>query len=107
MPKPELNIIVCVAGTCGPMDSMGHSFLRHWSALLKTMRSTIGLKSPIACILGCTYGPRIDVAKRWAGEKSLYGTMEGKVTISIRGRVKMLKIPAALLDLALDNLPES
>ena len=57
------------------------------------------------CILGCTYGPRIDLAKRWSGEKVLYGTMDGEVTISIRGGVNMSKIPAELLDLALNNLP--
>ena len=58
------------------------------------------------CIFGCTYGPRIDVAKRWSGGKALYGNVDGEVTISIRGRVKMSKIPAELLYLVLDNLPE-
>ena len=45
------------------------------------------------------------MAKRWSGGKVLYGTVDGEVTISIRGRVTMSKIPADLLDLALDNLP--
>ncbi|MCI0780539.1 MAG: (2Fe-2S) ferredoxin domain-containing protein, partial [Chloroflexi bacterium] len=78
---------------------------------LKTAIEQHGLKERVQvtqcqCILGCTYGPRIDLSKRWSREKVLYGIIDGEVTISIRGRVKMSIIPAALLDLALDNLPE-
>ena len=111
MPKPDLNIIVCVdPRRCLHLRSNG----RDGPKLLDELRTTVeehGLKervqvTPCRYIFGCTYGPRIDVAKRWPGEKALYGTMDGEVTISIRGRVKMLKIPAELLDLALDNLPE-
>ena len=111
MPNSELNIIVCVdQRQCAHLRSNG----RNGPELLEELRAAIedhGLKERVQvthcrCIFGCTYGPRIDVAKRWSGEKALYGTMEGEVTISIRGRVKMSKIPAELLDLALDNLPE-
>lgn len=87
---------------------------RNGPALLEELRSSVkedGLKDRVQvtachCILGCTYGPRIDVARRWSGEKVLYGITDGEVTISIRGRVRMLKIPAELLALALDNLPQ-
>ncbi len=112
MPKPELNIVVCVdRRRCMNMQSNG----RNGPELLAALKSAVeerALKERVQvthcqCIFGCTYGPRIDVAKRWSGEKALYGTMDGEVTISIRGRVKMSKIPAELLDLALDNLPES
>ena len=111
MPKPDLNIIVCVdQRRCTHLRSNG----RNGPELLEELKTAIedyALKERVQvthsrCIFGCTYGPRIDVAKRWSGGKALYGTMDGEVTISIRGMVKMLKIPAELLDLALDNLPE-
>jgi len=111
MPKPDLNIIVCVdQRRCMYLRSDG----RNGPELLEDLKAAVehhGLKERVQvthcqCILGCTYGPRIDLAKRWSGGKVLYGIIDGEVTISIRGRVKMSIIPAALLDLALDNLPE-
>ena len=110
MPGLDLNIIVCTdRRRCSDLESDG----RNGAALLQGLRSVVrehGLESRVQvtscrCIFGCTYGPRIDVARRWSGEKALYGTTEGEVTISIRGTVKMLKIPAELLDLVLDNVP--
>ncbi len=110
MPRPDLNIIVCVdKRRCLSAEFDG----RNGPALLEDLRSTVkeyGLKDRVQvtachCILGCTYGPRIDVARRWSGEKILYGITDREVTISIRGRVTMLKIPTELLALALDNLP--
>ena len=110
MPKPDLNIIVCVdRRRCMYLRSNG----RNGPELLEELQAAVerhGLKERVQvthcqCILGCTYGPRIDLAKRWSREKVLYGIMDGDVTISIRGRVKMSKIPAELLDLALNNLP--
>jgi hypothetical protein len=110
MPRPDLNIIVCVdrrkclnakaGGLNGPV-------------LLEELRASVedsGLQdqvqvTPCRCILGCTYGPRIDVAQRWSGEKVLYGTTEGRVTISIRGRVTFSRIPEDLASLITDNLP--
>jgi hypothetical protein len=62
--------------------------------------------TPCRCIFGCTYGPRIDVARRWSGEKVLYGTIEGEATISRRGRVEFLEIPEDLSGLIKGNLPE-
>ena len=111
MPKPDLNIIVCVdQRRCKYLRSNGRTGPELLEDL-KTAVEQLELKKRVQvthcqCILGCTYGPRIDLAKRWSGEKVLYGTVDGEVTISIRGRVKMSIIPAALLDLALDNLPE-
>lgn len=57
------------------------------------------------CIFGCTYGPRIDVARRWSGEKLIYGAVEGDAAISRRGRVRFNKIPDDLNRLIFDNLP--
>ena len=111
MSNRELNIIVCVdQRRCAYLRSNG----RNGPEILEELKGAVeahGLQDRVqvthcGCIFGCTYGPRIDVAKRWSGEKALYGTMEGDVTISIRGRVEMLKIPAELLDLVLENLPE-
>ena len=56
------------------------------------------------CILSCTYGPRIAVAKRWSGEKRLYGTVESEVVISIRGKVTMTQPPYDLDTLLTNNL---
>ena len=112
MPKPDLNIIVCVdQRKCMHMRSNG----RNGPELLAALKSAVeerALKERVQvtqcqCIFGCTYGPRIDVAKGRSGKKVLYGTVDREVTISIRGRVKMSKIPADLLDLALDNLPKN
>ncbi len=61
--------------------------------------------SPCQCIFGCTYGPRADVIRRWDGNKRLYGSVSGRVTISVRGRVDMNAIPVDLSDMLRDNLP--
>jgi predicted metal-binding protein len=109
MARPDLNIIVCV----DPRSCLSHySRGRHGQALLQELRQVVeqdGLKdqvqvTPCRCIFGCTYGPRMDVARRWSGEKLLYGTSQGQVTISRRGRVDMHQIPADLRRLLRDNL---
>jgi predicted metal-binding protein len=111
MARPDLNIIVCV----DPRSCLSHhSRGRHGQALLQELRQVVeqdGLKdqvqvTPCRCIFGCTYGPRMDVARRWSGEKLLYGTSQGQVTISRRGRVAMNSIPADLRQLLRDNLPQ-
>ena len=110
MPTPDLNVIVCVdPRKCLHATSGG----RNGPELLETLSDSIrdsGLGdrvqvTPCRCILGCTYGPRIDVARRWSGEKRLYGTIEGEVGISIRGRVEMTRLPTNLTALLTDNLP--
>ena len=111
MVRPDLNIIVCI----DKRKCMNAGFDgRNGPAFFEDLRRSVkdfGLKDRVQvtachCILGCTYGPRIDVARRWSGEKVLYGITDREVTISIRGRVRMLKLPTELLAVALDNLPE-
>lgn len=109
---PDLRIIVCVdLRRCLKQESHG----RNGAALLQGLRAAVEEYSledrvqvtPCRCIFGCTYGPRIDVARRWSGEKVLYGTTEGEVTISVRGRVKISEIPVELSELVLNNLSPS
>jgi hypothetical protein len=111
MRRPDLNIIVCVdPRRCLRQQSRGRSS----EELLQGLKHAVqeqGLEeqvqvTPCCCIFGCTYGPRIDVARRWSGEKVLYGTVEGATTISRRGAVEFLEIPEDLLRLVQDNLPE-
>ena len=59
------------------------------------------------CILGCTYGPRFDVARRWSGEKALYGSIKGEATVTRRGRVPFAAIPDDLAHVLTDHLPET
>ena len=62
--------------------------------------------TPCLCIFGCTYGPRIDLAQRWSGEKVLYGIGNGKVSITRRGEVNLWEIPPSLPEMVRRNLPE-
>ncbi len=110
MAQPDLNIIVCV----DPRSCLSHySRGRNGRDLLLELCEVAqqeGLEhrvqvTPCRCIFGCTYGPRLDVARRWSGEKLLYGTSQGRVNISRRGRVDMNQIPADLGQLLRDNLP--
>ena len=111
MPGFDLNIIVCVdERRCLNLESGGRDSL----SILEGLRNAVKEHdlegsvqvTPCSCIFGCTYGPRIDVARRWSGGKVLYGAMEGRFTISVRGTVQLSKIPVELIDLALDNLPK-
>jgi len=111
MPRPILNIIVCVdPRRCLLQQSHG----RNGNGLLQGLKQAVkeqGLEeqvrvTPCRCIFGCTYGPRIDVARRWSGEKVLYGIVEGAATISRRGVVEFREIPEDLWGLVHDNLPE-
>ena len=111
MPGFDLNIIVCVdERRCLHMESAGRDSM----SILEGLRTAVKEHdlegrvqvTPCSCIFGCTYGPRIDVARRWSGGKVLYGTRDGEVTISVRGTVQLSKIPVELIDLALDNLPK-
>ena len=112
MTRPDLYIIVCIDDRkCMHLESRG----RNAAALLEGLKSVVkdhGLGEKVQvtrcyCIFGCTYGPRVDVIRRWSGGKALYGTTEGEVTISCRGRVKMSEVPQELLELVQDNLSES
>ncbi|MBM3943204.1 MAG: (2Fe-2S) ferredoxin domain-containing protein [SAR202 cluster bacterium] len=110
MARPDLNIIVCV----DPRSCLSHySQGRNGKDLLEELQDVVAEAqlqdhvqvTPCRCIFGCTYGPRIDVARRWDGDKRLYGTSQGQVTISRRGRVNMHRLPADLAELVRDNLP--
>lgn len=110
MPSRDLNIIVCV----DPSRCLHRYFYgRNGEELLEELQGLVRQQgcedrvqvSPCQCIFGCTYGPRVDVARRWSGEKLLYGSTSGKATISRRGTVEFSEIPQDLLDLVRRNLP--
>ena len=110
MSPADLNIIVCVdPSKCLFQQSHGRNGMQLFQALRQGVREReLGNRvqvTPCRCIFGCTYGPRVDVARRWAGDKVLYGTIQGEVTISRRGRVIFSEIPEDVLDLINDNLP--
>jgi hypothetical protein len=46
------------------------------------------------------------VARRWIGEKLLYGVIDADAVISRRGRVRFTTIPNDLSRLIFDNLPQ-
>lgn len=106
----DVNIIVCTdPARCLHRSSHG----RNAEQLLQELQHAVDqhrLQEQVQvtacrCIFGCTYGPRIDVARRWSGEKLLYGTVQGQADITRRGAVRFSKIPEDLLDLLKENLP--
>ena len=109
--RPEVNIVVCTDEYgCARWFHRG----RNAAAVLDELRHVVaGLDhdrvqvTTAGCILGCTYGPRFDVARRWSGEKVLYGSISGQATITRRGRVQFSAIPADLGQVVSDHLPES
>ena len=107
----DVNIIVCTdPSRCLHRSSYG----RNGEQLLQELQQLVSQHrlqdqvqvTPCRCIFGCTYGPRIDVARRWSGEKVLYGTAQGEAAISRRGTVRFSEIPEVLLDLIKQNLPD-
>lgn len=111
MPQYELNVIVCT----DPRRCAGGSVPEPRGDDLRDRLRQVVLDQGLAarvqvtecrCIFGCTYGPRIDVARRWNGEKLLYGAVEGDAAISRRGRVRFNRIPGDLGRLIFDNLPQ-
>ena len=109
-PRPDLNVIVCVdPRKCLFARSQAGSGAELYQDLQSAVREQ-GFQdavqvTPCRCIFGCTYGPRIDVAKRWSGEKVLYGTIDGEATITRRGTVRFREIPYEISRVILDNLP--
>ena len=108
--NPEVNIIVCVdPRVCGHPAFPGVNGYELLDGLDETVREQdLGERVRVTecqCIFGCTFGPRADVIRRWDGEKLLYGSVSGTVTISVRGRVDMNAIPGDLADMLRDNLP--
>ena len=111
MSQYDLNIIVCV----DPRQCLGlSSHGRNGEKLLQELRQAVqeaNVKeqvqvTPCYCIFGCTYGPRIDAARGWSGEKVLYGAIEGLAEITRRGKVHFSQIPGDLSHLIADNLPQ-
>ena len=109
--RPEVNVVVCTDEYgCGRWYHRG----RNADAVLDDIRSAAARRSgdrvqvtTSGCILGCTYGPRFDVARRWSGEKALYGSITGEATITRRGRVRFAAIPDDLEQVLSDHLPET
>ena len=109
--RPEVNVVVCTDEYgCGRWYHRG----RNADAVLADIRSAAARLggdrvqvTTSGCILGCTYGPRFDVARRWSGEKALYGSIEGEATITRRGRVRFAAIPDDLEQVLSDHLPET
>ena len=109
--RPEVNVVVCTDEYgCGRWYHRG----RNSEAVLDDIRSAAARLAgdrvqvtTAGCILGCTYGPRFDVARRWSGEKALYGSIEGEATITRRGRVRFVAIPDDLEQVLCDHLPET
>ena len=109
--RPEVNVVVCTDEYgCGRWYHRGRNAedvlgdfrtaVRHWGDD-RAQVTTAG------CILGCTYGPRFDVARRWSGEKALYGSITGEATVTRRGRVRFAPIPDDLNEVLSDHLPET
>ena len=108
--RPDLNIIVCVdPRKCRFVCSKGRNGAELFQELSSAVRDQ-GLQdavqvTPCRCIFGCTYGPRIDLARRWSGEKVLYGAIDGEATITRRGTVRFREIPKEISRIILENLP--
>ena len=110
MSQRQVNVIVCTdRRRCAYLESNGRTGLQ---LLAELQRAALDLSledrvqvTQCQCIFGCTYGPRIDVARRWSGEKVLYGSIEGDACITLRGVVRFAKIPEGSSDLIHENLP--
>lgn len=109
--RPDVNIVVCTDEYgCGRWHHRG----RNADAVLSELREAVaGVRdgrvqvTTAGCIMGCTYGPRFDVARRWSGEKALYGSIAGAATVTRRGQVSFAPIPDDLAQVIEDHLPES
>ena len=109
--RPEVNVVVCTDEYgCGRWFHRG----RNAEAVLQGLPSAADRQgdervqvTTSGCILGCTYGPRFDVVRRWSGEKALYGSIEGKATVTRRGRVRFAPIADDLEQVLSDHLPEN
>ena len=109
--RPDVNIVVCTDEYgCARWYHRG----RNANAILRELNDAAGADdaarvqiTTASCIMGCTYGPRFDVARRWSGEKALYGSICGEATVTRRGRVNFVPIPDDLAQVIGDHLPES
>ncbi len=109
--RPDVNVVVCTDEYgCGRWFHRE----RNADAVLSQLNDAVDAHhagkvqvTTAGCILGCTYGPRFDVARRWSGEKALYGSIAGEATVTRRGRVNFIPIPDDLAQVIEDHLPES
>ena len=109
--RPEVNVVVCTDEYgCGRWYHRGRNAAEVLNGLQSEVDRLGGERVQLTtagCILGCTYGPRFDVIRRWSGEKALYGSITGEATITRRGRVRFVPIPDSLEKVLSDHLPES
>ena len=109
--RPEVNVVVCTDEYgCGRWYHRGRNaedVLRDFRTAVKHLGDDRVQVTTAGCILGCTYGPRFDVARRWSGEKALYGSIEGEATVTRRGRARFAAIPDDLDQVLSDHLPET
>lgn len=109
--RPDVHIIVCTDEYgCGRWYHKG----RAADDVLKELREAVdppgdsrAQVTTAGCILGCTFGPRFDVVRRWSGEKILYGSISGAATVTRRGRVNFAPIPDDLGQMVADHLPDT
>ena len=109
--RPEVNVVVCTDEYgCGRWYHRGRNaedVLGDFRTAAKHLGDDRVQITTAGCILGCTYGPRFDVARRWSGEKALYGSIIGEATVTRRGRVPFAVIPDDLEQVLSDHLPET
>ena len=110
-PRPLVNIVVCDDEYgCRRWYHRGRNsgdVLRELQNVVPEAQRSRVQVTTAGCILGCTYGPRFDVARRWSGEKTLYGSISGEAAITRRGTVRFAPIPADIGRVVADNLPET
>ena len=109
--RPEVNVVVCTDEYgCGRWYHRGRNAEAVLDGICSAAAHLGGDRVQVTtagCILGCTYGPRFDVVRRWSGEKALYGSIKGEATVTRRGRVRFAAIPDDLDQVLSDHLPET
>ena len=103
--KPKISALVCVdPARCLWKTIEGKTPLDLAWELKQQFGSSKDINTtPCKCIFGCTYGPRIDIINHETKEKTLYGSVNKKVEISVRGIVAMNKIPKNVNELFKDS----
>ncbi len=109
--RPEVNVVVCTDEYgCGRWYHRGRNaadVLGDFRTATEDLGDDRVQVTTSGCILGCTYGPRFDVVRRWSGEKALYGSITGEASVTRRGRVRFAPIPDDLGEVLSDHLPET
>ena len=109
--RPDVHIIVCTDEYgCGRWYHRGRAaddVLKELQEAVNPLGDSLAQVTTAGCILGCTFGPRFDVVRRWSGEKVLYGSISGTATVTRRGQVDFALIPDDLRQMVADHLPET